>query len=592
MMYARFGGDFEVENKGRLLRRTARLAAHLKWQAMTALGVATLATAARLFGPLAVRSGIDDGITAGDRGHLTVAALAFLGFLAVQYVAQRSSQFLVAALGEQFLLELRKTVFRHFMNLDMAYYSKAKTGVVVSRMTSDIEAITAFASDGAITLVTNLLTAFGVAVAMLVVDWRLAVTVFALILVLIGVSYLFQRFAGRAYRQVQEQIGRVLARLQEGITGVRVVQAFTQERAQGDSFGSVNEAYYRANMRAAANIAWYFPIVALLRTIGIALVLLVGGRRVLAGDLTFGSLVVFLLYLDWFFQPIINLSNIYNLMQAALAGLSKLFGVLDTRPAIREHPGARDFPEDLRGEVRFEGVAFGYRPDVPVLHDVDLAIAPGERVAIVGETGAGKSTLARLALRFYDPTSGRVLIDGVDLRDITFDSRAHHVALIPQEGFLFNGSLRDNIRYPRPSASDDAIWEVCRALGIEEWVRSLPERLDTEVRERGTRFSAGERQFVALARALIADPTVIVLDEATANLDPENEVRVERALSVVLSGRTSIVIAHRLRSAERADRVVMVDGGRIVAVGSHQQLLDTSEAYGELVRVWQRGVLQ
>ena len=584
--------DGTVIGDVRIVRRALQLGRGLGWAATGALVAATVATGARLLGPLVVRGGIDDGIGAGDRGRITAAAVAYITLLVVQYLAQWTAQYSVAMLGEKYLRVLRETVFAHLMRLDMAFYGRAKAGVLVSRMTNDIESIQEFAEEGAVTLVTNLLTIVGVSAAMLLVDSRLALQVFVLILVLLVASRVFQRYAGRAYREVREQIGRVLASLQEGITGVRVVQAFTREREQAGSFDRVNEDYFEANMRAARAVAWYFPIVAFLRVVGISIVLLLGGRRVIAGDLSFGSLVSMLLYLDWFFQPIINLSNTYNQLQSAGAALGKLLRLIDTEPAVADRPGARPLPDRVRGEVRFEDVAFGYDPDLLVVESVELTVAPGERVAVVGETGAGKSTLAKLALRFYDPVRGAVLIDGIDVAGATLESRPRHVVLIPQEGFLFNGTLRDNLRYARPDATDDELWAVCRTIGIEAGVRELPERLDTMVRERGSRFSVGERQLIALARALLADPAVIVLDEATANLDPQTETRVERALGTLLEGRTAIVIAHRLRSAERADRVVMMDEGRIIAIGSHDELLRSSEPYARLVSVWERGLLR
>ena len=590
MRYAQHGGDFKIRKPGPLLIRAGRLGRHLTWPALGALLAAIVATAARLLGPLAVRAGIDEGIADGDTGMIARAAIVLMGLLVLQYVAQAIAQYAVAWVGERYLKRLRADVFRHIAHLDMPFYDRAKTGVIVSRMTSDIESMTEFANEGAVMAITNLLTVFGVAIAMVIVDWRLALVVFGVIGALVIISIIFQRQASKAYANIRERVGGVLASLQEGITGVRVVQAFTRQGEQAGTFGRVNEHYFDANMQAALAISWYFPMVAFLRVVGLALVLFVGGRAVISGDMTLGSLVVFLLYLDWFFQPIINLANVYNLMQAALAALAKLFGLLDTPAAVRERPGAYDLALPPKGGLTFDDISFGYDPDAPVITGLNLDIPPGQRVAVVGETGAGKSTIAKLLMRFYDPTGGVVAIDGNDLRDLSFESRSAAITLIPQDDFLFNGTLRDNFRYGKPDATDQEIWNVCRAMGIHDWVRELPEQLDTEVRERGSRFSAGERQLVALGRAFLVEPAVIVLDEATSNLDPETEVEVEGALRVLLAGRTAVVIAHRLRSAQRADRVVMIDRGSIIADGSHADLVATNAEYAELVEVWERGI--
>ena len=589
MKYMSSAGDYRVDRPGRLVARASRLAPELKWQFIGAIAVAAIATLVRLLGPLIIKGGIDDGIAEGDKRVILTAAAIYVGLLIVQYSASAAAQWIVAVVGERYLVRLRSVVFARLLRLDMGFYTRSKSGVLVSRMTADIESLQEFASDGAVMALTNLLTVVGVAVALALVDWQMALAVFAVVLVLVGVSVIFQRQARRAYDQVREGIGRVLSTLQEGITGVRVVQAFTQEDVQASTFGRVNERYFEANMAAARAISWYFPVVAFLRVIALAAALAIGSARVLDGSLTIGTLVAFLLYLDWFFQPIINLSNVYNLLQSALAALAKLFELMDEPVVIDDRAGAYDIPEPVSGTVNLDNVSFSYDAGTPVLDDISVGVSAGERLAIVGETGSGKSTIAKLIMRFYDPDVGVVSIDDSDLRDITERSRSDALALIPQDGFLFAGTLRENIAYADPSASDEAVWNVLRAMGIDEWVRSLPEGLDTEVRERGGRFSAGERQLVALARAFLSDPSIIVLDEATSNLDPETEIQVEGALRVLLAGRTSVVIAHRLRSAERADRVVMVDNGRIIAEGTHSELVEQSSRYRELVEVWQRG---
>ncbi len=588
-MYARFGGaEHEVESATGVLGRAARESGDLKRRFLWAAGVTFAATMLRLAGPLVVRYGVDQGVTVGDKPVIITSAAAFFVLLALQYAAARMALLTVASVGERFLRSLRERVFRHLLSLDVGFFGRSKTGVLVSRMTSDVEALTTFVDEGAVQVLTSALMVVGVTAAMFLVDVPMALAILALLPFLLAASLVFRRFADRAYQRVREHIGRVLGTVQEGISGVRVVQAYTQQDTQSERFERVNERYYEANLAAARAISVYFPSVDFLRTTGVALVLFFGGSRVLDGSMTIGSRFALLLYLTWFFEPILQLSNVYNLMQAAIAALDKLFGVLDTRTDVPD-PETPTRLAATEGRVRLEGVRFGYDPHVPVIRRLDLEIAPGERVAVVGETGAGKSTVAKLAVRFHDPDDGAVLLDGVDLRDLDPTDLRRHVVLVPQEGFLFSGTLGDNLRYARDDLDDAALMAASRRIGIADWIASLPEGLETEVRERGSRLSSGERQLVALARALVADPAVIVLDEATSNLDPETEHRVEAALGTLLEGRSAIVIAHRLATADRADRVVVMADGEVVEEGPPAELIAAGGEYARLHAVWERG---
>ena len=590
MKYMSSAGDHKIEQPGILLARASRISSGLFWPFVGTLLIAIVATGVRLLGPLVVRGGVDSGISEGDKDTILFAAGLYVGILVVQYLMTAASQWSVAWIGERYLVQLRGVVFKRILRLDMGFFSRSKSGVLVSRMTADIESLQEFASDGAVMALSNMLTVVGVSIALILVDWQMAAAVFAIVTVLLGISVIFQRQARRAYDMVRERIGAVLATLQEGITGVRVVQAFTEEGTQASMFGRVNERHFEANMAAAKAISWYFPVVAFLRVSAIAAALAIGTSRVIDGSMSIGTLIAFLLYLDWFFQPIINLSNVYNLLQSALAALSKLFTLIDEPILIAEREGSYDLPEPVSGSIDLDHVSFSYVPGSLVLDDVSVTVDPGERLAVVGETGSGKSTIAKLVMRFYDPGEGVVTIDGHALKDVTTESRVGTMALIPQDGFLFSGTLRENLVYAEPDATDEDVWRVLETMGIDDWIASLPDRLDTEVRERGSRFSSGERQLVALARAFLADPAIIVLDEATSNLDPETEVKVEHALSVLLNDRTSVVIAHRLRSAERADRVVMIDDGKVIANGTHDELVASSDKYKELVDVWSIGL--
>ncbi len=572
-MYARYGTDDPIPDRMNLIRRAVGSVRYLAWPALGAAAAALVSTMSRVAGPMVIREGVDRGIIPQNTSVITNAALVFVAIVVAQYISTRVTLYTVAWMGERFMMDLRNRVFNHVLRMDMAFFGRTKTGVLVARLTSDVESLQVFAAEGVIQVVGSTMMVVGVSVALFVP-------------LLLAISYRFGRDSGRAYRRWRSQVGKVLAALSENISGVREVQANAQEQRQEERFSEVDEEFFKRGMAAAKTVVTYFPGVDLLRAIGLALVLYVGGSRVLDGEMSLGSMIAFLLYLNWFFEPIVQLANIYNLLQGALAALYKLYGLLDEEPAIREAKKTIPLAPQVKGEISVDRLTFGYDHDTPVLSDLDLSIPAGQRLAVVGSTGSGKSTMVRLIARFYDPQTGAVTLDGIDIRRLSFTDLRRAVALVPQEGFLFEDSLRFNLSFGREEMSDQELWEACRRVGIAEWVESLPEGLDTLMRERGNRLSSGERQLVALTRALIVDPPIVILDEATSNLDPGTENQIETALETLLAGRTSIVVAHRLQTARRADRVLVMEAGK-VEDGTYEELANRGGPFAELIRTWE-----
>jgi ABC-type multidrug transport system fused ATPase/permease subunit len=542
--------------------------------------VTVLITAASLSEPLIIGYAIDEGLVAGSLRviYAMVAVYVFVNLAtwALSYVQTVG----MGWIGQHMILDIRNALFGHLQSLSLQFYSEQKAGWIISRLTNDIENFNTLLNDGVQNLVKNGLTLIGVFIAIFFVDWRLALATISILPVMVVGTTIFRIQSWKAYRAAREAVAEVAAHLQENVSGMRVVQAFTGEKRSSGRFDERNRSYRRANARATLLSSVYFPGVELLGSVGLGVVLLYGGFRVVDGEMSVGELVAFVGLLNMFFQPIQQLSQLYSDLQSTLASLEKVFAVLDTESDRADSPDAKDLGA-LSGDVEFDRVSFAYGKDV-VLDDVSFRIKPGETLAIVGETGAGKSTVVKLLSRFYDPTRGKVSIDGQDLRDVRGSSLRQHMGVVLQDTFLFTGAIKDNIRYGRSDATDEEIIAAARTVGADDFIRRFPEGYETQVRERGGRLSVGERQLVAFARALLADPKLLVLDEATSSVDLATEARIEAALDKLLAGRTSIVIAHRLSTVRRADRVLVMGEGRVIEEGTHEELLSRPSAYRRL----------
>jgi ABC-type multidrug transport system fused ATPase/permease subunit len=568
------------------LARLARLAYPYRRRAVYSVIAMIAVTLSSLAVPYLLKVAIDGGIGAKDLTVLTWVIVAFVAVSLVNLGASYLQTYLTSWVGSHIIYDLRRQLFAHLQKLSLDFFSRQKTGWIVSRLTNDIDALDQLVTDGVSSLVTNSLTFMGAIVFLFILDWRLALATLTIMPLLIGATLIFRAKSARSYAQVRNKIGDVSAHLQESISGIRVLKAFRREQSDYERLAVANAAYRAVNMRTVVQSGLYFPFVEFMSAAAVVIVLWYGGTLIGGDTLEIGVLVAFIGYLGSFFDPLQQLSQLYNTFQASMAAVQKIYTVLDTEPDMLDAPDAVVLP-DVHGVVELRGVTFGYDPDKPVLHDVDLKIPAGKTVALVGATGAGKSTVIKLLARFYDPTAGAVLIDGHDLRQVTSSSLREQLAVVPQEAFLFSGSVLDNIRFARPAADGDEVRRVARIVGVHDFVESLPEGYDTEVQEGGSALSTGQRQLISFARALLADPRILILDEATSSVDAESERRIERAMEVLFSGRTSVIVAHRLSTVRYADEILVIDGGRVVERGAHDELVAAGGRYAGLYAEWE-----
>ena len=562
----------------RVIGRLPKYLSPVKSWLVLGAGGMLLRSLAALAAPYLVAVGTDDFIQTGNLGGLNMIAILFIGAALLVWAGQYVEALYLSYAGQAILFSLRTDMFDHLQKLSMGFFDRSKVGKIMSRVQSDVQQLQQVLSTGVLNLLTNVLTLAGIACVMIIMNARLALLTLTVVPALGIVLLIWQRYARYAFTNVRRAIARVNSQLQEGISGVRVTQSLSREEVNLERFDNVNKANLNANIGATRLIAVMIPTAEILNAIATGLVIIFGGYQVLAGEMGVGVLLGFVLYIQRFFRPILELTMEYTALHRAMASGARIFELLDVEPEIKDNPAAIEMPP-VKGEIKFNHVSFSYQPGVEVLHDIVFTVNPGETVAIVGQTGAGKSSLANLIARFYEVDKGKVTVDGYDLCSVTLRSLRSQIGIVPQDPFLFSGSIEDNIRYGHAEACHEDVVKAAKAVSAHDFITHLEHGYETPVGERGGNLSAGQRQFICLARAILLNPPILILDEATSNVDTNAERLMQKSLSRLARRRTCLIIAHRLSTVTNANRIIALDQGRIVEIGSHLELLAKQGLY-------------
>ncbi len=572
---------------GRLMRRLLAYLGPYKLRVVVSFVLVLVASALKLVGPILTKIAIDDYIAVGNLSGLNTIAAVYVLALALQFVASYFQIYIMNLAGQRVLADMRREIFSHLQKLQSSFLDRNPVGRLVTRVTTDVDALNELFTSGVVTIFGDFFMLLGIMGVLVYIDWKLALVTFAVLPALFVVTMIFKRRVRAVYRKVRTRVAMLNAFIQENIVGMQVVQLFGQEERKFGQYSELNRQHTEANIESILHYSIFYPVVEVLSAVAIGLIVWYGGGQLLLGTLTLGGFVAFIQYSEKFFRPISDLSEKFNILQGAMASSERIFNLLDTEVEIRTPATPSNIVAAGRddGNIRFDNVSFAYDGEDWVLKDVDLTVRPGETVAVVGHTGAGKSTLTSLLMRLYDAQKGQVVVGDVDVRDWDLKKLRRQFGMVLQDVHLFSGTIASNIRLGDQSISDEAVAEAARVVNLNEWVATLPRGLDEEVAERGASMSAGQKQLVSFARALVHDPKILILDEATSNVDTHTEILVREALERLLENRTSIVIAHRLSTIQRADRIVVLHKGRVREVGTHQELLAERGIYYKLYQL-------